>query len=108
MIRRPPRSTLFPYTTLFRSEADLAQQEVAQRVGAVPLDRGVEAHRGAGGLAHLGPLPLDVSVRPDEPRQLETSREQHGRPDDAVEARDSFPDNVQVRGPEPLVPWLGE
>src|SRR3712207_9038785 len=23
MIRRPPRSTLFPYTTLFRSEADL-------------------------------------------------------------------------------------
>src|SRR2546426_3868219 len=24
MIRRPPRSTLFPYTTLFRSAADLA------------------------------------------------------------------------------------
>src|SRR3712207_8831634 len=24
MIRRPPRSTLFPYTTLFRSTADLA------------------------------------------------------------------------------------
>src|SRR2546427_3527457 len=24
MIRRPPRSTLFPYTTLFRSLADLA------------------------------------------------------------------------------------
>src|SRR3712207_9421900 len=24
MIRRPPRSTLFPYTTLFRSPADLA------------------------------------------------------------------------------------
>src|SRR3712207_8278490 len=23
MIRRPPRSTLFPYTTLFRSEGDL-------------------------------------------------------------------------------------
>src|SRR3712207_8477778 len=30
MIRRPPRSTLFPYTTLFRSEEgrpDLAQEE---------------------------------------------------------------------------------
>src|SRR2546422_1966688 len=26
MIRRPPRSTLFPYTTLFRSVFDLAQQ----------------------------------------------------------------------------------
>src|SRR5258708_13149291 len=25
MIRRPPRSTLFPYTTLFRSLADLAR-----------------------------------------------------------------------------------
>src|SRR2546422_10505083 len=25
MIRRPPRSTLFPYTTLFRSEVELAQ-----------------------------------------------------------------------------------
>src|SRR3712207_9089823 len=25
MIRRPPRSTLFPYTTLFRSEADVAR-----------------------------------------------------------------------------------
>src|SRR5207253_3402740 len=27
MIRRPPRSTLFPYTTLFRSEAGPAQSE---------------------------------------------------------------------------------
>src|SRR2546430_2881231 len=33
MIRRPPRSTLFPYTTLFRSErvAWLVKQRVAQR-----------------------------------------------------------------------------
>src|SRR3712207_8484463 len=27
MIRRPPRSTLFPYTTLFRSRIDLAEAE---------------------------------------------------------------------------------
>src|SRR5256885_13095443 len=27
MIRRPPRSTLFPYTTLFRSKADPGQIE---------------------------------------------------------------------------------
>src|SRR2546423_9916489 len=26
MIRRPPRSTLFPYTTLFRSRRDIAQE----------------------------------------------------------------------------------
>src|SRR5256885_4464009 len=31
MIRRPPRSTLFPYTTLFRSP--LGDREVAQRGG---------------------------------------------------------------------------
>src|SRR3712207_8165507 len=28
MIRRPPRSTLFPYTTLFRSGRELAEQAV--------------------------------------------------------------------------------
>src|SRR5258708_24448012 len=27
MIRRPPRSTLFPYTTLFRSAADTGENE---------------------------------------------------------------------------------
>src|SRR3712207_8704470 len=31
MIRRPPRSTLFPYTTLFRSPARLALHEGALR-----------------------------------------------------------------------------
>src|SRR2546426_3976487 len=43
MIRRPPRSTLFPYTTLFRSDADLgeavhvglARSEVAALHGVV-------------------------------------------------------------------------
>src|SRR2546429_6800574 len=29
MIRRPPRSTLFPYTTLFRSHADRAFESLA-------------------------------------------------------------------------------
>src|SRR3712207_8113411 len=29
MIRRPPRSTLFPYTTLFRSESTLSSRAVA-------------------------------------------------------------------------------
>src|SRR3712207_954896 len=28
MIRRPPRSTLFPYTTLFRSDADDGRREL--------------------------------------------------------------------------------
>src|SRR2546422_4142327 len=32
MIRRPPRSTLFPYTTLFRSEVDDAEPSRRLRV----------------------------------------------------------------------------
>src|ERR1043166_5064842 len=31
MIRRPPRSTLFPYTTLFRSEEDSAKLAAQRR-----------------------------------------------------------------------------
>src|SRR5215212_11498981 len=33
MIRRPPRSTLFPYTTLFRSERLEAARQVDPQVG---------------------------------------------------------------------------
>src|SRR2546422_2458368 len=53
MIRRPPRSTLFPYTTLFRSQNEIVAVNIARRVvgdleniegGAVrregPLQRG--------------------------------------------------------------------
>src|SRR2546429_9786835 len=39
MIRRPPRSTLFPYTTLFRSHARLDDERRAQR-GAVRFRQG--------------------------------------------------------------------
>src|SRR2546426_1199941 len=42
MIRRPPRSTLFPYTTLFRSRRDL-DREVRDELGA--LVRAPEAER---------------------------------------------------------------
>src|SRR3712207_7295911 len=40
MIRRPPRSTLFPYTTLFRSRADAGDNQQPSAVGirfAAPL-----------------------------------------------------------------------
>src|SRR2546430_9420900 len=36
MIRRPPRSTLFPYTTLFRSRPPTALPLRQQRVSRVP------------------------------------------------------------------------
>src|SRR5947208_5891569 len=37
MIPRPPRSTLFPYTTLFRSDRLQGQLAVHRRVYAAPL-----------------------------------------------------------------------
>src|ERR1043166_1533109 len=65
MIRRPPRSTLFPYTTLFRSHAEqvvlgdrqvarvglehvIAVQRVAQRRGLEPREERCVARAGAG------------------------------------------------------------
>src|SRR3712207_8337142 len=54
MIRRPPRSTLFPYTTLFRSEARHADDDEQQGDGVA--DRAVRGGRGAAGeerQAHL-------------------------------------------------------
>src|SRR3712207_7044304 len=62
MIRRPPRSTLFPYTTLFRSPAqadldhrhvDPGPRQVVERHGRRGLEEG-----GADPLAEGGP-PVD-------------------------------------------------
>src|SRR5690348_18140820 len=39
MIRRPPRSTLFPYTTLFRSMSDLSESNV--RAGKIAVGSGM-------------------------------------------------------------------
>src|SRR5690349_22772239 len=36
MLRRPPRSTLFPYTTLFRSAQPAARAGAAHRLAGVP------------------------------------------------------------------------
>src|SRR3712207_8240462 len=62
MIRRPPRSTLFPYTTLFRSPAQ-PQEGAGRRPGAGPpagaqgpaVDG--QAARGGGGEDPLPPPP---------------------------------------------------
>src|SRR5947199_6674156 len=43
MIRRPPRSTLFPYTTLFRSKAEADQSRVEAETAS--LAKQAEAQR---------------------------------------------------------------
>src|SRR3989475_7566341 len=49
MIRRPPRSTLFPYTTLFRSRQDQAPLAAGAARPAAGAARGVRAPRAGGG-----------------------------------------------------------
>src|SRR5260370_18651130 len=48
MIRRPPRSTLFPYTTLFRSLVLRRPPARAAVDGQVDLAASLEAHDGTG------------------------------------------------------------
>src|SRR3712207_8108211 len=50
MIRRPPRSTLFPYTTLFRSSRVPQPGEDVSLLVQLPVERrGVDAHVGVRG-----------------------------------------------------------
>src|SRR3712207_7029548 len=51
MIRRPPRSTLFPYTTLFRSQAHRGRRRAAAPARGAPAARAAarRAPRGRGG-----------------------------------------------------------
>src|SRR3712207_8522136 len=58
MIRRPPRSTLFPYTTLFRSPSAVPVQPV-RGSGALPAPTRQRAQRGGLALrAGAGDRPL--------------------------------------------------
>src|SRR3712207_8120276 len=79
MIRRPPRSTLFPYTTLFRSRQEPLQRDRRERrvhslnLSAQDLtDRGVPAqlafvhhHAGECGRHHLR-VGAEVKARSEE------------------------------------------
>src|SRR2546422_2450154 len=56
MIRRPPRSTLFPYTTLFRSGEFTAAERVDRFQGFIHLRTGDEAAR----------QPLGILARSEE------------------------------------------
>src|SRR3712207_7421504 len=79
MIRRPPRSTLFPYTTLFRSRRQEAQRE---RVDAVPrILRGkalaledVPQMPTARGADDLRPAAVGIRHAPDRARDRKSTR----------------------------------
>jgi len=64
MIRRPPRSTLFPYTTLFRSPgADESRNDlVVSRAYHDTLPEYVKRHLGARVVDKLSPLKQKHSI----------------------------------------------
>src|SRR5688572_32492875 len=64
MLRRPPRSTLFPYTTLFRSCGNFVRLSTIAGFASRSKTRIHSAHRGA----HLcrEELSLDVDARRSE------------------------------------------
>src|SRR3712207_7577661 len=80
MIRRPPRSPLFPYTTLFRSISASAVMSDDERLGQdVASLRLMGVHvaldgfgSGTSALAHLTRLPIDI-VRIDRRSEEHTS-----------------------------------
>src|SRR5256885_1692593 len=65
MIRRPPRSTLFPYTTLFRSHPDASEAAVidaARRAHALEFIEGLEDWHGRTAFdAHVGERGVKLS-----------------------------------------------
>src|SRR3712207_8766996 len=83
MMRRPPRSTLFPYTTLFRSlgralVAPALDQHVEHHPGLV--DRAPEPVRHPGDLdGHLIEVPLVARAGQPATRSEEHTSELHSR-----------------------------
>src|SRR3712207_7626693 len=68
MIRRPPRSTLFPYTTLFRSAS---LENMAYRFGRPPIEQGPAALRKQAGLGFHGPV---EPQEPEDPQDRKSTR----------------------------------
>src|SRR5256885_6020702 len=71
MIRRPPRSTLFPYTTLFRSNGLPGEAMLGERLSHYRVVEQI----GAGGMgivyrAHDEQLDRDVAIKVLPPRSL--------------------------------------
>src|SRR3712207_8411979 len=83
MIRRPPRSTLFPYTTLFRSDARMS----GTSYGTCVLHVAPESHVG-------GPLAL---VRDGDPIRLDVPRRRLDLLVDEAERSEEHTSELQSR-----------
>src|SRR3712207_7174623 len=78
MIRRPPRSTLFPYTTLFRSLGVRRDPGAGLRVAVrTELRRGQERHQLLRGLVVLGEDAGEVAATRSEEHTSELQSRQY-------------------------------
>src|SRR3712207_8397160 len=77
MIRRPPRSTLFPYTTLFRSPPPPPPSRSSPRLGCGTPRRGRSARPSPTGLAGVPGAP--PRARSATPRSEEHTSELQSR-----------------------------
>src|SRR3712207_622675 len=97
MIRRPPRSTLFPYTTLFRSEADGFGFAVCTNKGEAHSVRLLEALGLAHRFAAICGRDTFPYVKPDPRHLILTIRKAGGTPAEAVMIGDSRTDIVTAQ-----------
>src|SRR3712207_8809859 len=80
MIRRPPRSTLFPYTTLFRSLDDFRKDAFATGLHAYLLQRKYPHAEIAFSCPRLRPIINNDKINPKdvhEPQLLQVRSEEH-------------------------------
>src|SRR5690349_24720761 len=83
MIRRPPRSTLFPYTTLFRSKLHIQKRvfgyvnlELGQEVGQgqkIILEKPLDYDFVTKGIVFKAPRPLDEISKAENEEYVEAS-----------------------------------
>src|SRR5256885_7066459 len=78
MIRRPPRSTLFPYTTLFRSRREEARDDLSRSSEAHPERPGLSADQRCARAVGAQPQAREHAVRSRVRRVLAALRsEEH-------------------------------
>src|SRR3712207_4244388 len=87
MIRRPPRSTLFPYTTLFRSSNDGIIKKIGEddKLGRYIVLQDVYGNRytyaGLGSVSQLYPVPkVDVEVDDNAARAISANGSKPSQP----------------------------
>src|SRR2546429_4593411 len=75
MIRRPPRSTLFPYTTLFRS---LVGRRILRALDDVVVVERVEVRRIRGAVGARAPIDVRIAIARERDRKSTRLNSSHG------------------------------